>query len=617
MGMSAVARMVVAMLSLLALCAVSVAERRVALVIGNSAYAHASVLANPLNDAADVADAFERLGFAVTRLENADKRAMELGLLEFSEAAFRSDVAVVFYAGHGIEVDGENYLVPVDARLKTDRAVTLETVPFYQVRKMQPKGGLLLVILDACRDNPFAQTMRRTGATRTVGARGLGRIDLETSGVGGTLVAYAAAAGAVARDGAGRNSPYTAALLAHLEVPGVEVGDMFRKVRAAVFEKTGKEQAPAVYGSRSDKDVYLAGRKPEEPEKVEPANPPGAGGVIRVQGEAREAFDTAKDLDTIEAYQKVIDHFRGYYADLARQRIRELERQRIKKLEEELDKKLEEKLEEERERRRIKKLEEELERRRAKELEEERERRRIRELKEEREKKLALDEKKLALDRRARREFQSCLKTLGFDPGEPDGLFGPRTRAAVRAWQAARGVKATGFFSRDDADALLTAWACYAVAPPAPAPPAPAPPAPAPPAPAPPAPAPPAPAPPAPAPDGRDQNHKRDSPGWASAPFDPVLNFKMPVLRSPHGPSLAQTSCMVRNRLSWMRFCGFGPGARVPEWIVQSPGGQFYRSEGAAVHVNLVRGLEVMPSDRLGGVLEWLSKAPRNGSYRT
>ncbi len=88
-------------------------------------------------------------------------------------------------------------------------------------------------------------------------------------------------------------------------------------------------------------------------------------------------------------------------------------------------------------------------------------------------------------------------------------------------------------------------------------------------------------------------------------PFDPVLNFKMPVLRSPHGPSLAQTSCMVRNRLSWMRFCGFGPGARVPEWIVQSPGGQFYRSEGAAVHVNLVRGLEVMPSDRLGGALAW------------
>ena len=98
---------------------------------------------------------------------------------------------------------------------------------------MQPESGLLLVILDACRDNPFARTVRGSGA------RGLGRIDLGTSGVGDTLVAYAAAAGAVAQDGAGRNSPYTAALLAHLEVPGLEVGDMFREVRAAVIEKTG------------------------------------------------------------------------------------------------------------------------------------------------------------------------------------------------------------------------------------------------------------------------------------------------------------------------------------------------------------------------------------------
>ena len=138
---------------------------------------------------------------------------------------------------------------------------------------------------------------------------------------------------------------------------------------------------------------------------------PDAGGVIRVQGEAKEAFDAAKDLNTIEAYRVVIDRFPGDYADLARERI--------KKLEEELD-----------------------------------------------EKKLALDENKLALDRGARRELQWCLKTLGFDPGEPDGLFGSRTRVAVRAWQAAQGregVEASGFFSRDDADALLKA--CAAAAP--------------------------------------------------------------------------------------------------------------------------------------------------------
>ena len=552
MGMSAVARMVVAMLFLLALCAVSVAERRVALVIGNSAYAHTSVLANPLNDAADVAAAFERLGFAVTRLENAGGAEMRRVFGEFAEAAFRSDVAVVFYAGHGIEVDGENYLVPVDARLKTDFAVKFETVPFDQVREMQPESGLLLVILDACRENPFARTMRRTGATRTVGARGLGRIDLKTSG-GDTFVAYAAAAGAVAQDGAGRNSPYTAALLAHLEVPGLEVGKMFREVRTAVLEQTGDQQAPAVYAARS-RDVYLAGRKPEPEEpgkKVEPANPTGAGSVIRVQGEAKEAFDTAENIKTIEAYRVVIDHFPGFYADLARERIKKLEelqeeareafdtaenintieayqgvidrfpgdyadlaRQRIKELEE-LQEEAREAFDTAKDlntieayrvvidrfpgdyaalaRQRIKELEElqeeareafdtaenlntieayqgvidrfpgdyaDLARQRIKKLEEEEPEEELDE------KKLALDENKLALDRGARRELQWCLKTLGFDPGEPDGLFGSRTRVAVRAWQAAsgrEGVEASGFFSRDDADALLKA--CAAAAP--------------------------------------------------------------------------------------------------------------------------------------------------------
>ncbi len=132
--------------------------------------------------------------------------------------------------------------------------------------------------------------------------------------------------------------------------------------------------------------MYLAGRKPEPDEpgkKVEPANPTGPGPVIRVQGEAKEAFDTAKDLNTIEAYRTVVDHFPGFYAALARQRIKELERRRAGTEEEPTAE--------------------------AKELEEER-------------------EKKLALDRRARRELQLCLKTLGFDPGEPDGLFG-RARA--------------------------------------------------------------------------------------------------------------------------------------------------------------------------------------------
>ena len=137
---------------------------------------------------------------------------------------------MVFYAGHGIEVDKRNFLIPVDARLLSDADVEFETVPLDLLsRAVERAKGLRLIILDACRDNPFAVAMQRSGATRSIG-RGLASVEPS----GETLVAYAAKEGTVAADGEGRNSPYTTALLAHLEEPGLEVGLMFRKVRDAV-----------------------------------------------------------------------------------------------------------------------------------------------------------------------------------------------------------------------------------------------------------------------------------------------------------------------------------------------------------------------------------------------
>ena len=193
------------------------AAQRAALVIGNGAYAHAPALANPLNDAADVGAALGRLGFSVTRLENTGYAALRRGLLEFQRAASASEVAVVFYAGHGIEVDRHNFLVPVDARLASDQDVEFEAVPLELVsRAVERASGLRLVILDACRENPFAVNMQRAGATRSIG-RGLARVEPS----GETLIAYAAKEGTVAADGAGKNSPYTGALLSHLEEPGL------------------------------------------------------------------------------------------------------------------------------------------------------------------------------------------------------------------------------------------------------------------------------------------------------------------------------------------------------------------------------------------------------------
>ena len=235
-------------------------EQRVALVIGNAQYAHAPRLANPLNDAADIGAALSRLGFAVTKLENANYTALRQALLAFGRAAAAADVAVVFYAGHGIEVDQGNFLVPVDAKLVSDQDVEFETVPLELVmRSVGRAAGFRLVILDACRENPFVVSMQRAGATRSVG-RGLARVEP----AGETLVAYAAKEGTVASDGEGRNSPYSEALLLHLGEPGLEVGLLFRKVRDAVLASTGGRQEPFVYGSLSSRGVYLVAQVPDE-----------------------------------------------------------------------------------------------------------------------------------------------------------------------------------------------------------------------------------------------------------------------------------------------------------------------------------------------------------------
>ena len=132
--------------------------------LATPSYAHAPALANPLNDATDIGAALSRLGFSVTRLENVGDAEMRRGLKEFRRAASASEVAVVFYAGHGIEVDGRNFLVPVDARLASDQDVEYEVVPLeLALRAVERASRLGLVVLDACRENPFAVSMQRTG----------------------------------------------------------------------------------------------------------------------------------------------------------------------------------------------------------------------------------------------------------------------------------------------------------------------------------------------------------------------------------------------------------------------------------------------------------------------
>ena len=253
------------MAAVFAVSASAATQTKVALIIGNGAYKGVPELTNPTNDATAVAGAFLRLGFSVRLVTDASYDDMRRALLEFSRKARDSEMAVVFYAGHGIELGGENWLIPVDAELKTDLDTEQEAISLRSVMLMvsaAPKLGL--VVLDACRDNPFTNRIRRSIATRGV-TRGLGRVEP----INNVLVAYAAKDGTTAFDGSGDHSPFTAALLKHIEMPGLEVTFLFRNVRDDVIAATGNEQQPFVYGSLSKEAIYF---KPP-PAVADPAAP--------------------------------------------------------------------------------------------------------------------------------------------------------------------------------------------------------------------------------------------------------------------------------------------------------------------------------------------------------
>ena len=242
--------------ALLFAASVAHAAGRVALVVGNSTYAHIGRLPNPGNDAADMAAALRRLGFEVTTTLDADRVELNDALRAFTRQSAGADVSLVFYAGHGMEMDGVNYLVPVDARLERDVDVRFEAVALDDVLVSTTGASLRLVVLDACRNNPLARSMQRTGASRSVSRGSFGGLDESLLG-NETLVAYAAAAGTTAADGTGRNSPYTSALLAYLEEP-VELLTLFRQVRAQVLATTNGEQRPHEYQSLLG-EHYLGG----------------------------------------------------------------------------------------------------------------------------------------------------------------------------------------------------------------------------------------------------------------------------------------------------------------------------------------------------------------------
>ena len=248
-------------LFLIALCIVCCGDRqaqaakRVALVIGNSAYRNVTPLTNPVNDAAAIADLFRKASFDVVGLrDDLTNAEMRRALRDFSDKTRDADIAVIYYAGHGIEVDGTNYLIPVDAAIERDTDAYDEAIALERIlQAVEPARQLRLIILDACRDNPFAKKMKRTLASRALG-RGLAGVEPNRPN---TLIAFAAKGGSTALDGDSKNSPFTGALLKHLTTPGLEVRKAFGLVRDDVMAATGNKQEPFVYGSLGGNDVAL------------------------------------------------------------------------------------------------------------------------------------------------------------------------------------------------------------------------------------------------------------------------------------------------------------------------------------------------------------------------
>ena len=295
------------------------AERRIALVIGNSVYQNTAELKNPKNDAGDMAGSLRRLGFEVFEGHDLDKRSMERMIRQFGVKLSGADLALFFYAGHGVAVGGQNYLVPTDARLASEGDADFEGLPLTLVLKqMEREAKTSIVLLDACRDNPLARNLARTMGTRSSQvSQGLAEV---RTGVG-TLIGFSTQPGNVATDGAGRNSPYAEALLRHMEVSGTDVSGVLIAVRNDVLKATDGRQVPWEHTSLTGQ-VYLKVAPPGTPVAVRPpaANPGTSDRDFEIS-----YWNSVKDSKSPALLQSYVDRYpNGNFASLARAMLKDL-----------------------------------------------------------------------------------------------------------------------------------------------------------------------------------------------------------------------------------------------------------------------------------------------------
>lgn len=376
------------------------AADRMALVIGNSAYPAFDNLKNPVNDSSDIAAELEDLGYEVTLVSNIGRSDLIAVLRDFRNLSLGSKQAVIYYAGHGIEIGKRNYLVPTDAKLESDLDIEYEAVALdLVVGAVSGAQELSLVILDACRNNPFLQTMTRSVQTRSIG-RGLAQVEP----TGNTLIAYAARHGTVASDGNGRNSPFAEALIRALRSPGLEVGKLFRQIRDDVMEATSSRQEPFIYGSLSAEDIYINPHSEEENPDAPDATAQTFSGSADKQSNVLALdlafWDAIKSSKTAMDFDDYLNRFpNGTFRPLAERRLAALAapNEAAKHAREEVAAP-----------------------------------------------KPSEPELTIEVNRAIVREVQERLNVLNLGAGGVDGLMGNRTRSAIRKFQSAQGLPLSG-----------------------------------------------------------------------------------------------------------------------------------------------------------------------------
>jgi len=391
----------------------ALADKRVAFVVGNSAYKNVAPLPNPAIDAKSMAKVLRSVGFDVVEGSNLTRDKMTERLLEFGKKAEGADVALFFYAGHGIAVNGTNYLLPVDADIKSEMDVKLGSAINVDLTLEQTMADakVKLVFLDACRDNPFAGKLKPNSATRSLSVQS-GLADMKTGE--GTLIAFATGPGQTALDGeVGTNSPFTRALIANIAAPGVEIQQAMTKVRAQVSEETNKNQLPWGHTDLTG-SVYLNPAPALAGAPVEAMNTPATGPASAVELEFWRSVKDSNKPEELNAY--LTNYPNGTFKPLALARVASLQDGPSTAT---------------------------------------------------RNLSIAVEpatftteadqtsEDQIGLDRNQRRDVQRRLTGLGFDT-KPTGKFDDATRAVIMRWQAARGYPKTGFLNTLQHKALLS-----------------------------------------------------------------------------------------------------------------------------------------------------------------